>query len=491
MQPIILDERLQAAAALALEALDGKSHPLAADVGCDHGFLSAYLLEHVPGLTVCASDVSAPSLEKARTLFAARGLAGRAHLDVADGLSALPENGADVVMILGMGAGTILKILTQGLEKVGQASVIVQANVDLPQLRMGLCELGFALQKEVFCCAAGRHYVTILAKKSAEARMDERHALLGAAVNGVQNEAQRAYFTWQRSVHVREMEQLSVLDTDRVRERLAACGRELQMISEALGMKTCTVADVEQLVGEIAPYELAEDWDNVGLLFGRAKAPVQKILVALDLTQERVEEAKALGAQLIVTHHPIMFSARKRITDQDREGRLMLSMAEAGIAHIAAHTNLDSAPGGVNDTLMNTLGAKNVRGEGFVRVGELPEGMTLERLCMKAQQKLKGPVRAYGAPDTPVHVLGCCSGAGSGEIALAMGQGADCFITGEVRHHEALDAVDAGCCVLEAGHFETENPVCEVLSAALQNAADAVQYNVTVFCSKGNPFGRR
>ncbi len=491
MQPIILDERLQAAAALALEVLDGKAHPLAADVGCDHGYLSAYLLECVRGLTVCASDVSAPSLEKARTLFAARGLAERARLDVADGLSALPETGVDVVMILGMGAGTILSILSQGLEKVGKASVIVQANVDLPQLRTGLFELGFALEKEVFCCAAGRHYVTILAKKSTQAWMNPRYALLGAAVNGVENEAQRAYFVWQRSVRVREMEQLSCLNTDRARERLTVCGRELQMISEALSMRTCTVADVEQLVGEIAPYELAEDWDNVGLLFGRAKAPVQKILVALDLTQERVEEAKALGAQLIVTHHPIMFSARKRITDQDREGRLMLSMAEAGIAHIAAHTNLDSAPGGVNDTLMKILGVKNVKGEGFVRVGELPEGMTLESLRMKAQQKLKGPVRAYGAPDSLVHILGCCSGAGGSEIRLAMEQGADCFITGEVRHHEALDAVDAGCCVLEAGHFETENPVCEVLSAALQNAADAVQYNVTVFCSKGNPFGRR
>ena len=72
----------------------------------------------------------------------------------------------------------------------------------------------------------------------------------------------------------------------------------------------------------------------------------------------------------------------------------------------------------------------------------------------------------------------------------AMALGADCYITGEIRHHEALDAVDKGCCVIEAGHFETENPVCEVLAAALQNAADALQYNLTVFCLKGNPFGR-
>ena len=168
----------------------------------------------------------------------------------------------------------------------------------------------------------------------------------------------------------------------------------------------------------------------------------------------------------------------------------MLGMAEAGIAHIAAHTNLDAAPGGVNDTLMAAMGAANIVGEGCVRAGDLPEGTTLGALAARAERRLRGPVRVYGAKDTPVHRLGCCSGAGGSEIAEAKALGADCFITGEVRHHEALGAVDGGMCVLEAGHFETENPVCEVLAQALQKAADALQYKVTVFCSKGNPFGR-
>jgi putative NIF3 family GTP cyclohydrolase 1 type 2 len=87
-------------------------------------------------------------------------------------------------------------------------------------------------------------------------------------------------------------------------------------------------------------------------------------------------------------------------------------------------------------------------------------------------------------------MLGCCSGAGSSEISAARALGADCFITGEVKHHHALDAVDAGMCILEAGHFETENPACEVMANALQMACDELKYNVTVFCSKGNPFGR-
>ena len=139
---------------------------------------------------------------------------------------------------------------------------------------------------------------------------------------------------------------------------------------------------------------------------------------------------------------------------------------------------------------MRVMGAENVRGEGFVRVGDVPEGTTFGQLCARAQKKLHAAVRAFGNAEMPVHALGCCSGAGGSEIGEALALGADCFITGEVRHHEALDALDRGCCIIEAGHFETENPVCEVLADALQKAADALQYNVTVFCLKDDPFGR-
>ena len=486
---IRLDERLSAIADLVLEAVADQEAPCAADVGCDHGFLTAALLERCPQLTVIASDISAPSLQKARELLAPLGLASRAVLRVADGLAAI-DRPVGAIVLAGMGAQTILKIVAEGRARIGNAALIVQANVDLPVLRTGLAAQGFAVEREVYTCAAGRHYVTMLARAGQGEMPDERAALLGTAADGVHGGEQRSYFAWQRGVRVREMERVAPLRTERARERIRLSGRELMWISEALGMKNCTVTDVEQLVGGIAPYELAEEWDNVGLLVGHAQAQVTRVLVALDLSMGVVEEAKALGAQLIVTHHPIMFSARKRLTDADREGRLMLALAEAGIAHIAAHTNLDSAPGGVNDTLMAAMGAENVRGEGFVRAGDLPEGMTLGALAQRARTKLRAEVRVYGAEDTAVHVLGCCSGAGGGEVALAKALGADCFITGEIRHHEALDAVDGGVCVLEAGHFETENPVCEVLRTALQKAADEVEYNLTVFCSKGNPFGR-
>lgn len=484
-----LDERLSAIAQLVLEAISGKEAPCVADVGCDHGRLTAWLLQRCDCLSMIASDVSAPSLEKARLLFAKMGFGARVKTTVADGLGGI-NRPVDAIVMAGMGAETILKIVREGEAKIGDARLIMQANVDLPMLRSELAAQGYAVVREVFSHAAGRRYVTLLACRGEKSVLDEREALLGTAACGTDDEAQRAYFQWQRGVRVREMEKVAALDSGKARTRMEKNSMEVTWIQEAMSVNACTVNDMVNLVGQIAPYELAEPWDNVGLLFGRTGASVTRVLTALDLTDGVIEEAKALGAQLIVTHHPIMMDARRRVTDGDREGRLMLDLAENGIAHIAAHTNFDSANGGVNDTLMARMGAKNVQGEGCVRVGELEAGMTFGQLCERAHRKLHTVVRVYGAADTPVTKLGCCSGAGGGFFAEAKALGADCFITGEIKHHIALEAMDQGVCVIEAGHFETENPACEVMANALQNACDALKCNVTVFCSKGNPFGR-
>ena len=484
-----LDERLGAIAQLVLEAVKDCELPCAADIGCDHGQLTAYLLERCDRLTMIAGDVSAPSLEKARRLFARKGFDERVRTIVSNGLSGI-DRPVDVIVMAGMGAETILKILREGRGKIGGAKLIMQANVDLPMLRRELAADGFEVEREVFAHAAGRRYVTLLAHAGKAKTLDEREALLGTAAQGAQDEEQRAYFLWQRGVRVREMEKVAALDSAKAQSRMEKNSAELAWIQEAMNMNACTVEDIERLVGEIAPYELAEPWDNVALLLGRAHNQVTRVLTALDLTDGVIAEAKALGAQLIVTHHPVMMDARRRITDSDREGRLLLSLAESGIAHIAAHTNFDSAQGGVNDTLMTLMGARNIVGEGCVRVGDLEENMTFGQLCERAGRKLHTAVRAYGAEDAQVKKLGCCSGAGGGFFAEAKALGADCFITGEIKHHIALEAMDQGVCVIEAGHFETENPACEVMANALQNACDALKYNVTVFCSKGNPFGR-
>lgn len=249
-----------------------------------------------------------------------------------------------------------------------------------------------------------------------------------------------------------------------------------------------SVKDIVRILGGFAPFDTAEPWDNVGLLVGRRNAPVERVLLALDVTMDVIREAVAQNVQLIVTHHPLMFHARSRMTDEDPEGQMLLALCENGIALCSLHTNLDKAAGGVNDALMRAVGFEEADGEGFLRTADLPEETTLDALTARIDEGLGTRSKVYGRQEEPLRRLACCSGAGGGEIDAAIAAGADVFLTGEIKHHEALYAMHRGICVVESGHFETERPVLESLCEALQKACDAVQYNISVFCSRVNPF---
>lgn len=253
-------------------------------------------------------------------------------------------------------------------------------------------------------------------------------------------------------------------------------------------MGLASVKDIVRILGGFAPYETAEEWDNVGLLVGRRNAPVERVLMALDVTLDVIREAVAKDVQMIVTHHPLMFHARGRMTDEDPEGQLLLALCENRIALCSLHTNLDKAAGGVNDALMRAVGFEDADGEGLLRTAELPEEMTLNALVSRINEGLSTRAKVYGRKDGALRRLACCSGAGGDEADAALAAGADVFLTGEIKHHEAIYAVQRGLCVIEAGHYETESPVLESLSEALQKACDAVQYNISVFCSQVRPF---
>lgn len=249
-----------------------------------------------------------------------------------------------------------------------------------------------------------------------------------------------------------------------------------------------TVGEILELLSGIAPPELAEEWDNVGLLAGRSDLPVEKVLCALDLNARVLEEAVAKGAELIVTHHPILFRGRKNLREDDAEGRLLCALVRSGVALVAMHTNYDNACPGVNDALAAALGLRDVRAlEGGMRLGAI--GPTpFGRFADAAERALGGPVRRYGDAGRIVSSIAVLGGAGEDYIPRAMEAGAEVFLTGEAAYHRALDAADNGLCVLEAGHAATERPGIFALAAALQNAADAVQYDIRVFNSEAGLF---
>lgn len=249
-----------------------------------------------------------------------------------------------------------------------------------------------------------------------------------------------------------------------------------------------TVQTVYDLINARAPFETQEAFDNAGLLVGDPAAEVRGIHVAMDVSERVLDEAEAAGANLIVTHHPIMFSAIRRLVSTAYESRLIMHMVRSGMSLIAAHTNLDRAPGGINDVLAQRIGLVNITGEGFVRVGDLPAPMLGDALAARIGQALNTVVRPMGPVDQLITRVGMCSGGGSDEWAAAQALGAQAFLTGEMKHHHALEAADAGMLCLEAGHHATEEPGIFTLADALQNELNAVQYKVHVSKSQAGAY---
>ena len=249
-----------------------------------------------------------------------------------------------------------------------------------------------------------------------------------------------------------------------------------------------TVQQIYDFINERAPFETQVAYDNSGLLVGDPAREVTCIHFALDVTQAVIDEAVANGANLIVTHHPLMFSPVKRLVETNHEARLLCRMIREGISLISAHTNLDQAPGGVNDALAAAIGLVNVSGEGFLRVGDLPSPMAAEELSAHISRCLGDAVRLMGDGSAVISRVGMCSGSGSDEWPQAAAIGAQAFLTGEAKHHHALEAADSGMVILEAGHHATEAPGIFALADALQNWLGIVQCNVRVTRSGARPY---
>lgn len=258
-------------------------------------------------------------------------------------------------------------------------------------------------------------------------------------------------------------------------------------------MNRLTVKNVLDWLNEIAPFETAESYDNVGLLVGSVHAPADRILVALDVTPDVLDEAERLDAQLIVTHHPLMFRGTKRILEDDYEGQLISRMIRKNISMIAAHTNLDQSPlYSGSAVLAQKLGLQNMRHEGFMFVGDLTDGpVRADALCKRIADCEGDFIYQYGADDAMITTLGISGGAYDEGFEQARAMGAQAYLTGEVRHHNALAACGTGFVLYQGGHYGTEGILVPALAGALQNALNALQYDVVVYPSRCRPYGGR
>lgn len=248
------------------------------------------------------------------------------------------------------------------------------------------------------------------------------------------------------------------------------------------------VQNVYDILQSMMPFETAEEWDNVGILAGSRAQTVSKILCALDFSASVLAEAVSLGAELIITHHPILFHGRKNLTEDDPEGALYANLVRARCALIAVHTNFDCATPGVNDALSKALGLSKIEPlESGMRIGTI-FSETLGSFRRKVEVSLGDVARLYGCADMQISRVAVLGGAGGSYAEIARAAGADVYVTGEIGYHTALSCWDAGMAVIEAGHAATEGIAIHYLKDGLQKAADALQYNVEIFESAQKPF---
>jgi len=243
------------------------------------------------------------------------------------------------------------------------------------------------------------------------------------------------------------------------------------------------VQTLYEMIDQIAPFSIQAENDNSGFLVGSAFQEVTGVLFALDVCEPVIDEALAFGAQLIVTHHPLMFSPLRSLTESNYESRLIRRLTRENISLIAAHTNLDQAPGGVNDTLAERCGLTDVKGQAFFRFGMLPEPCAAGEYADKLKNDLHTEVRMMGPCNRLIRKVGLCSGGGSDEWYRAAETGCDAFISGEIKHHWGLALADSGIVGLECGHFATEEPGIRVLAATLQKLLNQVECNMRIYVS--------
>jgi len=251
------------------------------------------------------------------------------------------------------------------------------------------------------------------------------------------------------------------------------------------------IIDLLETLSTIAPLELAEEWDNVGLIVGRLGDEIERVMTCLTLTPDVAQEAVEKKIELIVTHHPIIFRPRQQITRDTTEGALLLQLIQANIAVYSPHTAYDSAKQGVNAQLADLFELQNVspvrpvadqlvekypalKGLGSGRIGDLSQSITLSQLAEIVSNRLptQAGVQFVGDQKQSVSRVAIACGSAAEFQRDARRLGADVLITGEARFHDCLEARSSGMCLVIAGHYATERPAIENLANFIQQKCD-------------------
>jgi dinuclear metal center YbgI/SA1388 family protein len=257
-----------------------------------------------------------------------------------------------------------------------------------------------------------------------------------------------------------------------------------------------TIKDILRTLESLAPASLAEKWDNVGLLVGSTENSASGILIGLDPTNTLIDEAIALGADTIITHHPVIFKPLSAIDTSDPVGRLLQKTLSHNISIIACHTNLDSAVNGVNDILASGLGLSRLEPlqpipesgaglNGLGRIGSYPQPLPAKEFLRRLFELLHlETLNIAGSLPETISTVAVCGGSGSDLAPLAHDRGADVYLSAEIKHSTAIWANESGFAVIDGTHYATEKPVTFYLADKLREIAAEQNWQSHIYLSE-------
>ena len=462
----MLDNRLTACA----ELVGGEG--IVCDVGTDHAYLAAELINSGKCSKVIASDINEGPLDSARKTVEKYGITDKVELVLSDGLKNVSLDGVSDIVIAGMGGETIAAIIGS-IESMpySVARFILQPMTKAELLRKELYKLGFTIAEERTVEEGGKLYVVMLvdARSSFEGWLTETESLYG-------------FFDGENGKRYREneSERLSKIAVSLEKAGKQAEAKHYEALSYRMknGTGVEKIDDVISYLNSIYPFNLQEKWDNSGYLVESRGTEVSKILLSLDITNEAVREADLKGAELIISHHPVIFDARKRLVRTDPVYKLV----QSGIGALCMHTNLDIAEGGTNGVILQKFREAfriSSEPEPFEEIGSennlgwivtLDEPVETETFGKSIKQLFGCEyVRESRSSNHQLSKIAFCSGSGGSMLRLAADKGCDALVTGDVKHDVWIDANNSGIALFDCGHFHTENIVLTELRRVLED----------------------
>lgn len=444
------------------------------DIGTDHAYLPIALLLRGAVTSAVAADLREGPLAHARQNAVNYGVTDRLQLRCCDGLSQIDPNEAEDIAIAGMGGELIAEILRAApWVKDPCKHLILQPMSSAEDLRRFLMHESFFIESETAVRDNDRVYTVISAYYSTEQKNTCNDGFDYIGCLNVTASAEAAEYAERQLRHLSK-----ILHGQQLREDPNAAYTLAEIRGIASRMPNGTVvfsADIYNEIDHLAPFHTAMSFDNVGLLVGGPNQIVTKALLALDITPAVVREAALWGAELIISHHPVIFEPIKALTDTHPAYML----AKHRIAAICAHTNLDMADGGVNTCLAQALGLRDCTAFAYYEgcaeglIGTLEHPLPAAEFATAVRTRLKcGSVQLVDC-GTMVQRVALCSGSGGDLLQQAKQAGADAYVTGEARHHQLLEAKALDLNLVIAGHHRTECvvllPLCEKLQQVFPN----------------------